>query len=56
MIISHQKKSGYNSLVPISGGSATAFSAFKVSAKNGLFLGKWQMASGRRAGRHLSGA
>jgi hypothetical protein len=37
MIISHQIKNGYNSLVPISGGTATAFSAFKVSAKNGLF-------------------
>jgi hypothetical protein len=31
------------------GGSATAFSAFKVSAKNGLFLGQM-------TGRHLSGS
>jgi len=38
------------SALPISfGGSATAFHAFKVSAKNGLFLGQM-------TGRHLSGA
>jgi hypothetical protein len=37
MIIFHQKKSWPNSLLPISVGSATAFSAFKVSAQKGLF-------------------
>jgi hypothetical protein len=36
------------------GGSATAVSAFKVSAKNGLFLG--QMTADAARGSHLSGA
>jgi len=49
MIISHQKKSGCNSLVPISGGSATAFPPLKFQLKMAYFRGKWQ-------GRHLSGA
>jgi hypothetical protein len=35
------------------GGSATAFPAFKVSAKNGLFLG--QMTADAARGSHLSG-
>jgi hypothetical protein len=37
MIIFHQKKSCSNSLVQISGGAATAFPAFEVSAQKGLF-------------------
>jgi len=36
------------------GGSVTAFPAFKVSVKNGLFLG--QMAADAARGSHLSGA
>jgi hypothetical protein len=38
----------------IFGGSATAVPAFKVSAKNGLFLG--QMTADAARGSHLSGA
>ena len=41
------QKNGSDLLTPISGGSATAFSAYKVSAKNGLFLGQMTVDTSR---------
>ena len=48
LIFSRSKAEASATPILIFGGSATAVSAFKVSAKNGLFLGKM-------TGRHFSG-
>jgi hypothetical protein len=43
------QKSRFNAPIPISGGSATAFSAFKVSVKNGLFLGQMKLSGSEQS-------